>query len=68
MDAEKCKQSRSEIVEKYYDKLEEVWAYGKAHSPDERNGQEFKKKMERYKQEIEEIRREKMLILYPENF
>lgn len=55
---EKNKQSRREIVDKYYDKLDEVWAYGKAHSPDERNGQKFKSKMAQYRQDLEVLRTE----------
>ena len=44
------------MVDKYYDKLDEVWAYGKAHSLDERNGQKFKAKMAQYRQDLEALR------------
>ncbi|WDU80005.1 hypothetical protein [Lysinibacillus sp. G01H] len=70
MDAEKNKQRFRELSEKHHQKMDEVLAYGKAHSPEEQNGQEFKTKMEQYSQELNEIMREKMLIwyriLYPE--
>lgn len=59
MGTKNVKQSRRDIVGKYFDKLDEVWAYGKAHSPNERNGQEFKNKMKQYRQELYEIVREK---------
>lgn len=66
MRAEKNKQGLQELAEKRHKKIDEVLTYGKAHSPEERNGQEFKKKMEQYRQELYEMEREKMLILYPE--
>ena len=57
------KRKHKELVEKYHDKLDEVRAYGKAHSPEERDGQEFKTKMEQYREELKNLSIEKMKML-----
>lgn len=50
------KQRRKAISEEFWDKLDEVRAYSKAHSPEEKNGQSFKEQMATYRRELEALR------------
>lgn len=52
-----------EVQAAYYNKLDEVRAYGKAHSPEDRNGQEFKSKMKQYREELHDLVNEKTALL-----
>lgn len=60
---EVSKQQRQIASERYFKKLDEVFAFGKAHSPEEKNGQEYKSKMEQHRQELHKLAQERMLLM-----